>query len=129
MRKLLLRWIINAVAIYVAMELVPGIEVVGEWTVYLWTALILGLVNALIAPILKLLTCPLIILTLGLFTLVINALMLWLASVIAISLDVGFIVEGFWAALLGSIVISVVSFALSILTGVNREDRDRERRR
>jgi putative membrane protein len=89
----------------------------------------LGVVNALIAPVLKILTCPLIILTLGLFTLVINALMLWLAGAIASALGVGFYVEDFGAAFLGALVISVVSFGLSALTGVNREDRRRRRDR
>ncbi|MHB1296425.1 MAG: phage holin family protein [Anaerolineae bacterium] len=123
MRKLLLRWIINAVAVYAAMRLVQGISAADGVAVYLWMALILGLVNALIAPILKLLTCPLILLTLGLFTLVINALMLWLAASIAQALGVGFYVADFGSALLGAIIIGVVSFALSVLTGVNAEDR------
>ncbi|MEA3408173.1 MAG: phage holin family protein [Chloroflexota bacterium] len=127
MRKLLLRWLINAVAVYAAMRLIGGIRTDGGWTVFLWVALILGVVNALIAPVIKLLTCPLIILTLGLFTLVINGLMLWLASAIASALGVGFYIEGFWAAFLGALVISIVSFGLSTLTGVNREERRRGR--
>ncbi len=121
MRKLLLRWLINAAAVYAAMELIGGIYTDGGWTVFLWMALILGVVNALIAPVIKLLTCPLIILTLGLFTLVINALMLWLAGRIASALGVGFYIQDFWAAFLGALVISVISFALSALMGVNRE--------
>jgi putative membrane protein len=123
MRKLLLRWLINAVAVYAAMELIGGIYTDGGWTAFLWMALILGVVNALIAPVLKILTCPLIILTLGLFTLVINALMLWLAGAIASALGVGFYIEDFQAAFLGALIISVVSFVLSALTGVNREER------
>lgn len=125
MRKLLLRWIINAVAVYVAIRLVEGLTAEGGWTVYFGVALILGLVNALIAPLVKLLTCPLILLTLGLFTLVINGLMLWLASVIGSALGLGFRVDDFVAAFLGALVIGVVSFVLSVLTGVNREDRRR----
>lgn len=121
MRKLLLRWLVNALAIYAAMELIGGIHAAGGWTVFLWTALILGVVNALIAPVIKLLTCPLIILTLGLFTLVINALMLWLVGEIAPALGVGFYIDGFGAAFLGALVISVVSFALSTFIGVNQE--------
>ncbi|MFP3895578.1 MAG: phage holin family protein [Anaerolineales bacterium] len=123
MRKMLLRWLINAVAVYTAMELIGGIYTDGGWTVFLWMALILGVVNALIAPVLKILTCPLIILTLGLFTLVINALMLWLAGVIASAVGVGFYIEGFGAAFLGALVISVVSFALSTFMGVNQEEK------
>jgi putative membrane protein len=122
MRKLILRWVINAVAVYAAMRLVPGITAEGGWTVYLWMGLILGLVNALIAPIIKLLTCPLIILSLGVFTLVINAAMLLLASSLAEALGLGFYVDGFGSAFWGAIVISLVSFALSVLIGVNRPE-------
>jgi len=125
MRKLLLRWLINAAAVYVAIRVVNGIAIEGGWSVYFWVALILGLVNAVLAPIIKALTCPLILLTLGLFTLVINGLMLWITSLIAEWFGIGFRVEGFFAAFVGALVISVVSFVLSILTGVNREERRR----
>ena len=91
MGKLLISWIINAVALAAAAYLVPGITIVGEpaWVTVVVTALIFGLVNALIRPLLKFLTCSLIILTLGLFTLVINGLMLWLSSWMAGSLAWG----------------------------------------
>lgn len=125
MRKILLRWVINAVAVWVAIAIVPGLEADGGWTVYLWVALILGLVNALIAPIVKLLTCPLILLTLGLFTLLINGAMLWLAAVISRELGLGFFVHTPGAAVLGALVISVVSMVLSVLTGVNRKEQRR----
>ena len=72
MTKFIIRWAINAVALYVAVLIVPGIELRGAWTGVLWLALIFGLLNALVRPLLKFLTCPLIILTLGLFTIVIN---------------------------------------------------------
>ena len=127
MRKALLRWVINAVAVWVAIVIVPGLDADGGWTVYLWVALILGLVNALIAPIVRLLTCPLILLTLGLFTLVINGAMLWLAGAISRELGLGFFVRDLGAAIVGALVVGVVSFALSVLTGVNREDRRRQR--
>ena len=123
MRQALLRWAVNAVAIWVAIIIVPGLSAEGGWTVYLWVALILGLVNALIAPIVKLLTCPLILLTLGLFTLVINGAMFWLAGAISRELGLGFYVHDLWAAILGALVVSVVSFFLSVLTGVRRGDR------
>ena len=126
MRKLLLRWIINAVAIYAAMRLVEGIAAEGGWAVFLWMAVILGLVNALISPIIKLLTCPLILLSLGVFTLVINGAMLLLASNLAQSLGIAFHVRDFGAAFLGAIVISVTSLALSVLIGIDRDD-DRKR--
>ena len=122
MRKLLLRWLISAVAVYVAASWLSDIRVEGGWLTYLWVALVLGLANALIAPIVKILTCPLILLTLGLFTFVINALMLWLAGILVPNLTV----EGFGAALSGAIIISVISFALSVLTGVNRKERRRK---
>ena len=126
-QKLLLRWLINGVALYVAAELVPGIHADGGWPVLVFMALIFGLVNALIRPILKFLTCPLIMLTLGLFTLVINALMLLLASWLGRQLGLGFYVEGFWpAAFLGALVISVVSFVLTMLIG--DEDKEKKRR-
>ncbi|MGC8827337.1 MAG: phage holin family protein [Anaerolineae bacterium] len=121
MRKLILRWVINAVGLWAAAELVPGITYEGGWLVLAGVALIFGLVNALIRPVLKLLTCPLIILTLGLFTLVINALMLWLASAVAGWLGLGFNVADFASAFFGGIIVSVVSIVLSLL--VFDEDR------
>jgi putative membrane protein len=113
--KLIARWIIAAVALFVAAWLVPGIRVDGGgWVAYAVMAVILGLVNAVVRPVLKLLSCPLIILTLGLFLLVINAATLWLSSYIALNVfGVGFHVEGFWAALLGGLIVSVVGTVLS----------------
>ena len=128
MRKLLLRWLINAVALYLAAELVRCIDVVGSWVVLAVMALIFGLVNALIRPILKFLTCPLIVLTLGLFTLVINALMLQLASWLGRLFDLGFYVKDFGSAFLGALVISVVSFVLTMLIGDDDKDKDKKRR-
>jgi putative membrane protein len=115
MRHLLLRWIINAIALAVAATFVSGIHVDGGWLVLALVALIFGLVNALIRPVVALLTCPLIILTLGLFTLVINAAMLLFASWIAGLLGIGFAVDGFWPAFWGGLVISIVSFVLSMI--------------
>jgi len=127
-QRLLLRWLINAVALYVAAELVPGIQTDGGWQVLLLMALIFGLVNALVRPILKFLTCPLIMLTLGLFTLVINALMLQLASWLGRQLDLGFYVKNLWAAILGALVISVVSFVLTMIIGDDDKDKKKKRR-
>lgn len=128
-QKLLLRWLINGVALYVAAELVPGIHADGGWQVLAFMALIFGLVNALIRPILRFLTCPLIMLTLGLFTLVINALMLMLASWLGRQLGLGFYVAGFWpAAFWGALVISVVSFVLTMLIGDDDKDKDKKYR-
>lgn len=114
MIKFFVRWAINAIALYVAVLVVPGIELRGDWTGILWLALISGLLNALVRPLLKFLTCPLIILTLGLFTIVINTGMLILTSRIGQALGIGLTVDGFWQALLGSLVMSIVSVILSI---------------
>jgi putative membrane protein len=120
--KLLIRWVITSLALFVAAWLVPGIRVEGTaWIVYAVMAIILGLVNAIVRPLLKLLTCPLIILTLGLFTLVVNGVTLWLSSWIAVNwLGVGFYVDGFWAAFFGALIVSIVTVILSALV---REDK------
>jgi len=115
MTRLLARWLVSVVALMAAAWLVPGITVSGRaWLAYAVMAVILSLVNALVRPVLKLLSCPLIILTLGLFLLVINAAMLWLASVIAQALGFGFQVAGFWPAFFGALIVSVVSVLLSV---------------
>jgi putative membrane protein len=123
--KLLVRWLINAVAIAITVILVPGINggISAGTTLdidvksLLGVALIFGLVNALVRPVLKLLSCPLVLLTLGLFIFVINAAMLLLTSAIAQSLGLQFYVDGFVSALFGSIIISVVSIVLTALFG------------
>lgn len=114
MTKFLLRWGINAVALYAAVQFVSGINYDGDWTGLLWLALIIGLLNALVRPILKLLTFPLIFLTLGLFTIIINTLVLMMTSSIGQAFNLGLSVDGFGPALLGSIVISLVSVVLSL---------------
>lgn len=114
--RLIVSWLITAAALVAAAYLVPGIAVRGNdgLVVVLITAAILGLVNVLVKPFLSLASCGLIVVTLGLFLIVINALSLWLASWIAQNVfSVGFIVEGFWPAVWGSIVVSLVSFFLS----------------
>lgn len=129
MRRLLLRLIINAAAIYVAVELVNGLSYRGEWWGFLIIAFFFGLVNAVIRPIVMLLTCPLVILTLGLFTLVINALMLWLVSWLSTQFGIGFAIDGFWPALLGALIISIVSLVLTSLLSDDDERRGTTRRR
>jgi putative membrane protein len=117
MLKLFIRWIIIAVALVVAVWLIPDITISGTngWVAVGVTAAILGFLNAVIRPILAFFSCGCIVLTMGLFMLVINAAMLSLASWIATDLlGIGFYVDGFWAALFGSIVVSLVSFFLSI---------------
>ena len=115
--KLLLRWVIASLALFVAAWLVPGIRIEGSaWLVYAVMAIILGFINAIIRPILKFLSCGLIIITLGLFVLVINGLTLWLASAIAVNwFHVGFYVDGFWSAFFGALIVSIVSVILSAL--------------
>jgi putative membrane protein len=116
MTKFIIRWVINVIALYVALWLLDGkINYQGAWTGILWLALIIGLLNALVRPLLKFLTCPLIILTLGLFSLVINTVMLMLTSSIGQSLGFGLSVDGFWSAFLGSLVISIVSVVMSVI--------------
>lgn len=116
---LVLRWGITAGAVAVAAWIVPGITVAGDQLLtVLLVALVLGLVNAFVRPILAALSCGLIVLTLGLFMLVINTLMLWLASWIAVNwLGLEFEVDGFWSALLGSVIITIVSFLVSVFVG------------
>jgi putative membrane protein len=113
--KLILRWLITALSLYVAVLIVPGIAVEGDaWIAFTVTALVLGLVNALVRPVLKLLSCGFIIITLGLFVFVINAVTFYLASQIAQNwFNIGFYVDNFWSALLGSVVVSIVSVVLS----------------
>ena len=115
MTKFFLRWAINVVGIYLAVLILPGIDFMGGWTGFLWLALIMGLLNALVRPLLKLLTCPLIVLTLGLFTLLINTLIFWLTSSIGQSLGLGLTVDGFWSAFLGGLIVSVVSVVLTVI--------------
>lgn len=125
--KLLLRWAITSFSLFAAAWLVPGIHVEGEaWKVFAVMAVILGLVNSIVRPVLKVLSCPLIVLTLGLFVFVINALTLWLSSSIAVKwFHVGFYVDGFVPAFLGSIIVSLVSVILNVL--VKDEERDSRR--
>ena len=115
MTKFIIRWTINAAALYAAILIVPGIDFYGKWTGVIWLALIIGLLNALVRPLLKLLTFPLIILTLGFFSVVINTIILLLTKSIGQALGLGLTVNGFWSALLGSLVISIVSVVMSIL--------------
>jgi len=115
MIRFFLRWIISVVAFYAAILVVPGIHYAGGWIGVLWLALIAGLLNAFIRPLLQLLTCPLIILTLGLFTLIINTLMFALTSWLGRILGIPISVDGFWAAFLGGLVVSIVSVILSLV--------------
>ncbi len=121
--RILIRWLITAVAVYLTALFMPGIEIkdTNAFIAVAIIAIILGLLNAIVRPILAFLSCGCIVATLGLFMLVINAFTLWLSSLIAQALGIGFYVNGFIPALLGSIVISFISFLLSL---VLLDDRD-----
>lgn len=126
MTRFLIRWGITAGAVAIAAWLVPGISVAEPhrvWTTLL-VALVLGLINAFIRPVLTLLSCALVALTLGLFTLVINGLLLWLASWVTTEwIGLGFHIDGFWNAVLGAVIISVVSLVVSTFVGKKRKRR------
>lgn len=108
--RLLLVWILNAIALLAVAYLYPGVQV-QDWKAAAIAALVLGLVNTLVKPVLVLLTLPVTIVTLGLFLLVLNALLFWAVA----SLVPGFHVTGFWAAVLGAILYSVIGWLLSLL--------------
>ncbi len=120
MKNFLVKTIANAGALAVAVWLLDKITLTGGstgkkvWTLIL-VALVFGLVNVLVKPVVKVLTFPLFILTLGLFTLIVNALMLLLTSWLADKLDLSFHVEGFWTAVLGGLIISIVAWALHVV--------------
>ena len=115
MTKFILRWVVNAIALFLAVYLVPGVNLEGGWVSILWLALIFGLINAFLRPLLTLLTCPLIVLTLGLFTLLINTFLFWLTSQVGQAFGIGFTIEGFWPAFLGGLVMTVVSVIMSLI--------------
>ncbi|HET9831500.1 MAG TPA: phage holin family protein [Vicinamibacterales bacterium] len=117
----LIRLLINAAALWIATQFVTGVNYHGAALPFIGVALVFGLVNAIIRPILKLFTFPLFILTFGLFALVLNGLMLWLTSSLSSALGLGFHVSGFVPAFLGALVVSLVSILLGILV----RDRDR----
>jgi putative membrane protein len=104
----LLRVLAYAAAIYLAAAIVPGIDISGPLTA-LGAGLVLGLINAVVRPVLVILTLPVTLLTLGLFLLVLNGLCLWLTA----QLVEGFVVQGFWAAVFGALIVSVVSWGLT----------------
>lgn len=113
--KFLIRIAINAVALYAAVAIVPGISPQNaDPTSYIWLALIFGLVNALVKPLVNFLACGIIILSLGLATILINTGLFYLTSWIGGQFGVGLNIDGFWAALFGAVIVSVISFVLNI---------------
>jgi putative membrane protein len=116
MKSFLIRVGINALALYVAIAIVPGIHTESkEWFALLILGLIFGGLNAILRPVLKLLTCPLILLTLGFFVLFVNTLLFVLTGWIGSQVNFGFTVDNFGAAFLGALVTSVVSYFLGVL--------------
>jgi len=119
MNRLLLRWLINGAALYVAVGTgwIKGITSANDaWWTFLALGVVFAVLNALLRPILKLLTCPLILLTLGLFTVVINTFLFWITGLIGDSFPTsfGFRVESIWAALLGALIVSLVNGFLTL---------------
>lgn len=123
MTRIFITWLINTIAIMLAIKFVPGITFLGEWWGILLTGVVFGLVNTFIRPLVKFFTLPLLIFSLGLFTFVINAAMLGVTSWVSDRMNFGFHVEGFKSAFIGAFLISIVSLALSCL--VNRGNRKR----
>jgi putative membrane protein len=120
----ILQILVNAGALYVAVLIVPGLDFDMStddwWWKFLLVAVAFSLVNSYVRPVLRILTFPISIVTLGLFLLVINALMMLLVDVISDQLNLGLSVADFWAALLGSIVVAIVGWLLSMVVGVSR---------
>ena len=122
--RFLLRLVVTAASVWVAVELVPGIGYAGSWPGLLFVALLFGAVNAVIRPVLALLTCPLIFLTLGLFVFVLNGLMLLLTARLAVVFGVPFAVEGLVPGILGALVIGITSAVLNTLVGDPGEEKE-----
>jgi putative membrane protein len=117
MRSLFIRWLINTLALYLATKWLPGLHYDKGPLGLLAVAAIFGIVNSTVRPLLTMLTCPLVLLTLGLFTLVINALMLLFTSWLSSRFDLGFHVDGFWPAFWGGLLIGIVSTVLTLAVG------------
>jgi putative membrane protein len=116
--KFLIRWFITSISVAAAVSLIPGIRIEGTagWWAVIVMALVLGLMNAVLRPILTLLSCGFIVLTLGLFMFVVNGATFLASSWVAVNwLNIGFYIDGIWPAIFGSIVVSFVSFLLSML--------------
>jgi putative membrane protein len=122
--RFLARLLINAAALWVATQIVLGVSYSDGVVPLLAVALVFGVVNAIIGRVAKILTFPIILLTLGLFALVINGLMLLLTSALSSTLGLGFHVQGFWAAFWGALVVSLISTILSLFIRDSRRDED-----
>jgi putative membrane protein len=117
LRQIVLKWLITSLAIFAALYLVPGISFTGPgWQIGIIAA-IFSVINLLIKPILTLITCPLVVLTLGLFSVVVNAILLQLTANFANFLGIQFVIDGFMTAFIGAIVISLTTLVLNLLSG------------
>lgn len=114
--RFLVRLLVTACALWVAVQLVDGITYTGTLPALVGVALVFGVVNAVLKPILTVLTCPLIVLTLGLFTFVVNAVLLLATARLSQALGLGFVVDGFWPAFWGGLLIGITSTVLGLLT-------------
>jgi putative membrane protein len=120
MTYLILRIMINALSIAIAVTVVDGISFTGEWWKMIFVGAVFGIVNSFLKPVITLFTLPLIILTLGLFTLIVNTLMLLITVSLSGPLELGLQIHGFWPAFKGALIISLVSMVLSWLTGLKK---------
>ncbi|HSB52548.1 MAG TPA: phage holin family protein [Dissulfurispiraceae bacterium] len=120
MPLVLLQIMINALSIAAAVKLVDGIVFTGEWWKMIIIGALFGIVNSLIKPFVQLITFPLIILTLGIFTLVVNTMMLGLTEWLSKPLALGLEIHGFWPTFWGALIVSIVSMLLSAVTGLRR---------
>jgi putative membrane protein len=116
----LLRIMINSLSIAVAVKVVSGITFTGEWWKMIMIGAVFGLVNTLIKPIVTIFAIPLIILTLGLFTLIVNTLMLLITARLSHPLELGLQIQGFWPAFWGALIVSIVSMLLAWITGLKK---------
>lgn len=123
--RFLIRLGVTAAALWVAVRLVPGIAYQGDWAPFLGVALVFGVVNAVVRPVLYALTCPIVLLTLGLFVFVLNGIMLLITAAVAGALGIGFTVAGIGSAILGALVVGVVSAVLSVFVGEPEKERHR----
>lgn len=123
--RFLIRLGVTAAALWVAVRLIPGIAYSGDWLPFLGVALVFGVVNAVVRPILYALTCPIVLLTLGLFVFVLNGVMLLITASVAGALGIGFTVSGIVPAILGALVVGIVSAALNVFVGEPEKDRKR----
>jgi len=122
----IVRVLINAAALWVATRLVDGISFTGTVPTLLGVALLFGVLNVIVRPVLMILTFPFFIVTLGLFTFVLNAVMLLITSAASEALGLGFHVNGFTAAFIGALVVTIVSFAASLFVGSSEKNKKKD---